>query len=456
MAGSLLTVSVAHAQASNDAPHNPPLWDDALVSAAQQITLGPRPLFLVNDMSADNDHERALKASLLSCAAEQTQWQRSPLTIGHRGAPLQFPEHTLESYIAGAQGGAGIMECDVTFTADEELVCRHSQCDLHYTTNIVETELAEQCNVPPAFDESSGELLNAADIRCCTSDITLAEFRSLQGTMEGVNTDATSLDEYMAGTPEWRTDLYATRGTLMSHADSIALFQQLGVQMTPELKAPEVDMPFTGHSEHSPSEHSPSEHSPSEGGFTQQAYAQKMLDEYKAAGVSPNSVYPQSFNLDDVLYWIENEPEFAHQAIYLDGRYSDESFDHTDPDTWQPSMTSLVESGVQIIAPPTWMLVEANPEFGDNEQARRLQPSLYAQRAREAGLSIITWTLERSGPLAEGGHWYHSTTEDVIQRDGDKLITLDALVNDVGVIGVFSDWPATVAFYDNCAQRGAP
>lgn len=432
----LLAANIAHAQEETDAK----LWDDALVKAAQQVTLGPRPLFLVNDMSADNDHERELKASLLSCAAEQTQWQRSPLTIGHRGAPLQFPEHTLESYIAGAQGGAGILECDVAFTADEELVCRHSQCDLHYTTNIVETDLAEKCSVPPAFNEENGELMNAADIRCCTSDITLAEFRSLQGTMEGVNTDATTLEEYLAGTPEWRTELYATRGTLMSHADSIALFQQLGVQMTPELKVPEVEMPFTGHSE----------------GFTQQTYAQKMIDEYKAAGVPPSDVFPQSFNLDDVLYWIEHEPEYGNQAVYLDGRYSDDSFDHTNPDTWQPSMQSLVESGVQIIAPPTWMLVEANPEFGSDEQAKRLKPSLYARHAREAGLSIITWTLERSGPLEDGGQWYHSTTDDVIQRDGDKLITLDALVNDVGVIGVFSDWPATVAFYDNCAQRGAP
>ncbi|MCC5900690.1 MAG: glycerophosphodiester phosphodiesterase [Halomonas sp.] len=437
MAGSLLSVSAAHAQTSSDSP----LWDDALVSAAKQVTLGPRPLFLVNDMSTDNDHERALKSSLLTCAAEHTQWQRSPLTIGHRGAPLQFPEHTLESYIAGAQGGAGIMECDVAFTADEELVCRHSQCDLHYTTNIVETELAEKCSVPPALDENSGELMNAADIRCCTSDITLAEFRSLQGTMEGVNTDATTLEEYLAGTPKWRTELYATRGTLMSHADSIALFQQLGVQMTPELKEPEVDMPFTGHSEN---------------GFTQQAYAQKMIDEYKAAGVRPSDVFPQSFNLDDVLYWVEHEPEFGKQAVYLDGRYSDDSFDHTNPDTWQPSMQSLVESGVKILAPPTWMLLEANPEFGNDEHAKRLQPSLYAQRAREAGLTMITWTLERSGPLADGGQWYHSTTEDVIQREGDKLITLDALANDVGVIGVFSDWPATVAFYDNCSQRGAP
>lgn len=40
---------------------------------------------------------------------------------------MQFPEHTVESYTAGALMGAGILECDVTFTKDLELVCRHSQ-----------------------------------------------------------------------------------------------------------------------------------------------------------------------------------------------------------------------------------------------------------------------------------------------------------------------------------------
>ena len=42
---------------------------------------------------------------------------------------MMFPEHTLESYEA-AKMGAGILECDVTFTKDRELVFRHSQYDL--------------------------------------------------------------------------------------------------------------------------------------------------------------------------------------------------------------------------------------------------------------------------------------------------------------------------------------
>ncbi|PMR71601.1 glycerophosphodiester phosphodiesterase family protein [Halomonas heilongjiangensis] len=410
---------------------DPSGYYDALIDAASHVTLGPRPLFLVHDMSEETDRERELKSDLLSCAAGNRNGQRSDLTISHRGAPLMFPEHTLESYLAGAQGGAGIIECDVTFTADNELVCRHSQCDLHYTTNIVETDLAEKCSVPPEFDPDSGELVNAADIQCCTSDITLAEFRTLEGKMEGADREARSIEAYLAGTPGWRTGLYDTRGTLMSHADTIELFKALGVKMTPELKAPSVEMPFNG--------------------MSQQDYAQKMIDEYKAADVPASDVYAQSFLLDDVLYWIENEPEFGEQAVYLDGRYDDDGFDHTDPATWSPSMQELADQGVKILAPPMWMLLAANPEFGDGDS--RVVPSTYAEHARDAGLELITWTLERSGPLAEGGQWYHSTTEEVIRREGDKLISLDVLVQDVGVIGIFSDWPATVAFYDNCMQQ---
>ncbi|MDC8445143.1 MAG: glycerophosphodiester phosphodiesterase [Nitrosomonas sp.] len=324
---------------------------------ATNIQLGPRPFFLVQDMD-----QGPLKDKLESC--EKGPFKRTDFSIGHRGAPLQFPEHTLESYEAAARMGAGIVECDVTFTQDKELVCRHSQCDLHTTTNILETPLAEKCSVPfqPAVLDADGNLITPAAAQCCTSDITLAEFKSLQGKMDAANPRAASVSEYLKGTADWRTDLYATRGTLLTHRESIALFQKLGVKMTPELKSPSVPMPFDG--------------------FSQTDYAQKLIDEYKDAGVSAKKVWAQSFNLEDVLYWIQNEPDFGAQAVYLDGRYDDPAFDHRNPATWSPSMAQLVVDGVKIIAPPMWMLLEI--ENGE------IVPSRYAKAAKDAGLDIIT------------------------------------------------------------------
>ena len=42
---------------------------------------------------------------------------------------MQYPEHTLESYKAAALQGAGIIECDVTFTKDKELICKYTWID---------------------------------------------------------------------------------------------------------------------------------------------------------------------------------------------------------------------------------------------------------------------------------------------------------------------------------------
>ena len=63
---------------------------------------------------------------------------------------------------------------------------------------------------------------------------------------------------------------------------------------------------------------------------------------------------------------------------------------------------------------------------------------------------MITWTLERSGPLTGGGGWYYQTVKEVINNDGDMMQVLDVLAQQVGVIGVFSDWPATTTYYANC------
>jgi glycerophosphoryl diester phosphodiesterase len=376
----------------------------------QNIQLGPRPFFLVSQMN-----DSPLKRKLQSCT--NGPFKKSNFSIGHRGAALMFPEHTVESYEAAARMGAGVMECDVTFTKDKELVCRHAQNDLHTTTNILLTPLAAKCTKPfTPFDPSTN---TPASAECRASDITLAEFKSLRGKMDGFNPKALTAQEFMAGTPAWRTDLYSgpTSGTLMSHKESIALFKRLGVKMTPELKEASVTMPFEG--------------------FTQQQYAQKMIDEYKQAGVKPSQVLPQSFNEQDILYWIQNEPSFAKQAVFLDAAETVKDL---------PSLEKLKDykrKGVKIVAPPIFALLTL--EDG------KLVPSAYAKNVKKAELDIITWSLERSGVMAlDKGGWYYQSITAGIHHEGDILEALHVLNKDVGIRGIFSDWPATVTFYANC------
>ena len=379
---------------------------------SQSVQLGPRPYFLVENMDAG-----PLKDKLASCS--ELPMTKRDFSIGHRGACLQFPEHTKESYVAAARMGAGVLECDVTFTKDRQLVCRHSQCDLHTTTNILAIpELAAKCTQP--FKPYDAATSTPASAMCCTSDITVTEFKRLCGKMDASNPKATTVAEYLGGTANFRTDLYSTCGTVLTHAESIDLFTKLGTKFTPELKEASVPMPY-------------------QGDYSQAVYAQQLVDEYKKAGVNPSQVYAQSFNLADVLYWLENEPHFGKQAVYLDARV-DTPAGYA---TAVADMGALAARGVKIVAPPMFALVKP-------DAAGKIVPSEYAIAAKNAGLDIITWSLERSGFLTSGGGYYYQYVTPLINNDGDMFTVLDVLAQQVKIKGIFSDWPATVTYYANC------
>jgi glycerophosphoryl diester phosphodiesterase len=390
------------------------------------VQVGPRPYYLIDKMSPG-----LLKRKLERCS--EGPFYKTDFSIGHRGGgTLQFPEHTKESHEAGARMGAGIQECDVTFTKDAQLVCRHDQCDLHTTTNILVTPLADRCSQPfsPAQFDASGNRIKAATALCCTSDLTLDEFRSLKGKMDASNPNATTAQEFLGGTANFRTDLYSTGATLLTHKESIDLIKKLGGKYTPELKGPnraaklQVEAVFG----------------------SQAAYAQAMIDDYKEAGISPRKVFAQSFNKDDILYWIKNDPEFGKQAVYLDDANVPAEL---------PSAAELkgyAQQGIRIVAPPMFALLTVDAHG-------KIVPSQYAKDAKAAGLDIITWTLERSGRIVEevlptkgtaSPSFYYQTTLDALHNDGDLMTTLDVLAQQVGILGIFSDWAGTVSYYASC------
>jgi glycerophosphoryl diester phosphodiesterase len=378
------------------------------------VSLGARPFYLVEGMSPG-----PLQRKLLSC--ENGPFSKTDFSIGHRGAGLQYPEHSDVSYEAAARMGAGIVECDVTFTSDGQLVCRHSECDLHTTTNIVNTPLNTKCTVP-----WTGPGQSPAP-QCCTSDLTLAEFKSLTAKMDAANPAATTAQGYLGGTASWRTDLHVARAKVLTFRESLELNEELGVKHTPELKSAthqaRVDAIFG----------------------SQEAYAQAFIDELEASRVDPKDVWAQSFNLNDVLYWVRQAPRFGRQAVYLDS--VDPTVTPVVPRQTLAQLRELKRQGVRVIAPPMWALLSVN-------SANQIVPSSYAQDIKLAGLDIIAWTFERSD-LRQGaahGGWYYlfDPTGAAVKSDSDMYLALDVLAKDVRILGIFSDWPATVTYYANC------
>jgi len=394
------------------------------------IQLGPRPFYLVDGMD-----EGPLKDRLMQC--KNGPFRRTLFSIGHRGGALQFPEHTKEAYQAGARMGAGIVECDTTFTKHGDFVCRHAQNDLHTTTNILLTPLAATCIKPftPATFDAHGNVLAPASAECRTSELSLAEFKSLQGKMDAFNPAARTVEEFVGGTPSWRTDVYTGRGTLMTLRESIELNEKNGVKHTPELKAGDpksIDSIFGG----------------------QDKYAQKFADELQALGVKPHDAWPQSFNVNDILYWI-NHTAYGKQAVFLvdydDVKNNILLFDTNGKQLEKKEdqlkfFMELRKAKVQIIAPAMPALLAVD--------GRRVVPSQLAKDLKGMGYDIITWTFERSdlrkGASKAGFYYDFDPTGAAIKKDSDMYKALHVLARDVKILGIFSDWPATVTYYASC------
>ncbi|KAF7186160.1 Extracellular protein [Pseudocercospora fuligena] len=391
------------------------------------VSLGPRPYYIVQNMT-----DSALKTKLESC--ENLDFEVTGFTIGHRGGgTLQFPEETAQSEQAGARMGAGILECDVSFTGDRGLVCRHSLCDLHTTTDIlVRPELAKKCVVP--FTPANASSPEGATAVCCTSDITTAEYETLCGKQDAYNASARTPQDYLGVAPDWRTELYDTCGKVLTLDSYIDLVESLPVQrnFTPELKTPPspwVPMPFHG--------------------YTQQQYAQDFVDTFKRKGISYDRIWPQSFLYDDILYWLKNDHEFGKQAIFL------QEYDTAaDIANATANLTEVRAAGVNIIGPSIPMLVQAGGPNNDT-----IVPSAYSKAITDHGFDIIAWTYERSGPLAtvkSRGEYYFSSIADIVSYDGQYYNLLDVLANQIKIKGLFTDWAASVTYFANCFGLQGP
>jgi len=84
--------------------HGGPPKDNGLL-----VQLGPRPYYLVDELD-DGD----LKDKLDSCKNEPKS--TSSFSISHRGAPLEFPEHSRQGYDAAARMGAGEFRRTIAIT----------------------------------------------------------------------------------------------------------------------------------------------------------------------------------------------------------------------------------------------------------------------------------------------------------------------------------------------------
>ena len=192
--------------------------------------------------------------------------------------------------------------------------------------------------------------------------------------MDAFDPRATTPEAFQGGTAKFRTDLYVAKcAPLLTHAESIRLIDGLGLKFTPELKEPSVPMPF-------------------DGDYSQERYAQQLIEEYVAAGIAPSRVFAQSFRLADVQYWLAKAPAFGHRPCTSTRAspegYAEAVFEHA----------GARAKGVRIVAPRA-------SRWSPCRTGRSCRP-IYAHAARALAVDLITGRSRQWLPDARRGLLY--------------------------------------------------
>ena len=150
-----------------------------------------------------------------------------------------------------------------------------------------------------------------------------------------------------------------------------------------------------------------------------------MIQDFIDARVSPRNVYPQSFDINDVLYWVDQfpPPTASRRSIST-------ATGTATTGVYPPSVTdfkALRKQGVNIVAPsiPYLLTLDSNDDIVASD---------YARNANRARMKIITWSHERSGRIVEevlaGSAGYYSTVVAGLENDGDMMTVVDVLARD--------------------------
>eukprot|EP00928_Gymnodinium_smaydae_P000631 TRINITY_DN10240_c0_g2_i1.p1 TRINITY_DN10240_c0_g2~~TRINITY_DN10240_c0_g2_i1.p1 ORF type:complete len:586 (+),score=84.14 TRINITY_DN10240_c0_g2_i1:63-1760(+) len=403
---------------------------------------------------------------------------RNDKVLGHRGAALVAPEESYTSLRIGAESGAGYLECDVSPTSDLELVCRHSNCDLDSTTDLVtkHPDLNAKCTEP--FVPGSGKKAT-----CCTFDFTMQELGRLCGIMEsGINASAATYADYLVGPPGYRSEAGGDGcHPLLSYKGYLRLLKKSGINAIPELKDTWYDRTesffrskgkdiywFADEFANLLSSH----------GFKPAPRPGEQSEPGQVFGVM------QTFDYRIAEHWKKTRPEMTVEYMWqvpppagancTGGSGNGDNHGPNGPGGdcgGEQLLEHLNRLGVNMFSPPIFTLLQNGPN-------RTIEPSDTARMLQRLGVeSIGSWSLERQGcepkeslpykqpvtaenndayiaPCWDVEAWYYSTTNgNSTWQYVDVLAVLDALFRKVGIKHMFSDFPATVATYVNCILK---
>ncbi len=313
-----------------------------------------------------------------------------PLVIAHRGASGYLPEHTIAAKAMAYAQGADYIEQDLVMTKDDEIVVLHD----HHLDTVT--------NVRERFPGRA-----RADGRYYVIDFTLSELRELEVSERFAERDGNRVAVYQDRFP-----LQASTFRINTLAEEIELVQGLNkstggtVGIYPEIKSPAFHR---------------------DEGKDISAAVLSILKDYGYT-TKQHAVYLQCFDPYE-LQRIHDElqPSMAMEVrlVQLLG---------TGPE-FKPALTpaglAQIAKFADGIGPSMLLLVSADAT------ASKLLPSGLAERAHDLGLVVHPYTFRRD-------------ELPYFAKDYEHL--LDIFLHDIGVDGVFTDFPDITRDYIESAR----
>ena len=136
-----------------------------------------------------------------------------PLVIAHRGASGALPEETLEAYARAIDFGADVVEPDLVSTKDGILIARHDP-NLDYSTDVAKRpEFANRKKTTTVDGETQTGWF--------ASDFTLAEIKTLGGTITDAARDQSNNGKFKVITFQELIDLVKTRSAQLGRTIAV-------------------------------------------------------------------------------------------------------------------------------------------------------------------------------------------------------------------------------------------
>lgn len=395
-------------------------------------------------------------------AIEHPPLKHSPLVIGHRGSPGTHPEESFPAYLQAVKSGADYMECDIQVTRDNVLICSHEP-DL----SITDISRAEHRRIFPMSDRHSEVIQDVDGLIRYSSGWTINDYDWIDiKTVHLIQRYLERDHQYDGLYPMITLDQLIELGIKSGRGIYIESKDSAWYQNTRNVNLPGLMIKNL-----------------CRWGFCRFQKDEKLrrLVVKPAVNGFPCPIFLQSFLMDDLVYWnyIGASDFIPMVALVYDANNGTSAYGDIihrilfDQSTKKIVPKSSVPNSVKLTARPVdlFQLKRLNVSAVGPDKVLILNRPEMVKELHSSGLGVHPWTFRNenfAAELTDASNGSSKTSRDAfhkgtfcvdgvlrlmdVQFEADPYREMKYFM-DLGVDGLFTDFPGTLRNYLNIEER---